>query len=448
MVSKGQKKKYKKINLFFLMVMCMCIFCSCSQNRHADNQADVNQTDTRVDTGFVLTGPDSYDSADTAIISKIDKNDNTITFLNLDINRKYTLEYDGTTHFYDKCGSVLSLSQIDVGEIVDVTFLKSKKHLTTLSLSANAWTNKEVNKYSIDTIKDEVIIGADVYKLSENTLYFSDGRAIDEMDLNSADTLTFKGIDTQILSISVEKGHGYLRLKNDASFIDGWIEIGQSIIQPITEDMLLTVPEGSYQVNISKNGSGGVKSVVINRNQETTLDIGDLKIAETQYGNVLFSVTPDDANVYVDGSKVDISAPVNLSYGIHQLIVKAEGYQSITKYLNVGQESAGIDIELDLNETDDDDEDSTVSGNDSAVNSGSDALTDYYKVYIDAPKDVEVYVDGNYVGISPCSFKKVEGSHNITLRKSGYETRSYTIQVENDNKDFSFSFADLISLDE
>ena len=47
------------------------------------------------------------------------------------------------------------------------------------------------------------------------------------------------------------------------------------------------------------------------------------------------------------------------------------------------------------------------------------------------------------VGIAPCSFRKVEGTHTIILRKAGHETRSYTIQVDNEEKDISFSFADL-----
>jgi len=67
-------------------------------------------------------------------------------------------------------------------------------------------------------------------------------------------------------------------------------------------------------------------------------------------------------------------------------------------------------------------------------------------VHIDAPENVEVYLDGNYVGISPCSFKKTSGSHVITLRKSGYETRSYTVQVDEEEKDVSYSFVDLTQL--
>ena len=82
----------------------------------------------------------------------------------------------------------------------------------------------------------------------------------------------------------------------------------------------------------------------------------------------------------------------------------------------------------------------TASGSTSAT---ADTTTTYNRVHIDAPENVEEDLDGNYVGISPCSFKKTSGSHVITLRKSGYETRSYTVQVDDEQKDVSYSFVDL-----
>lgn len=397
----------------------------------------------RVDTGFVVTGPESYDSMDTPVIVDLDKDKNTITFLNLDIGRRYTLEYDGTTKLYDKYGEGISLEQLKKGDIVDVAFLKSKKHLTSLQLSPQAWSYDNVERYEINSVRDEVTIGEDVFKLSDNTLYLSEDRTIEKMELNAMDVLTFQGMDSTILSISVEKGHGYLRLVNDENFVGGWIEIGQSRIQRITDDMLLTVPEGSYPVNISHNGGGGTKSVVINRNQETTLDIGDLVVAEPKQGMVLFSLNPSDAALYIDGSEVDPSKPITLEYGIHQIIAKADGYKSLTQYIRVGQESAGLDVVLDAVDSDSEESGSGSSGSESTTDA-SEATTNYYKVYVDAPEGAEVYLDGNYVGISPCSFRKVSGSHVITLRKAGYETRSYTVQVDDEEKDTSYSFANLI----
>jgi len=433
-------RKQKKLNytalVFIGTLMTIVSLTSCSTQVKSNQES----SQERIDTGFVVAEPDSYDSADTAVLVEKNIDDKTVTFLNLELGRRYTLSFDGTTGLYDKYKESISLEQIKKGDIVDITFLKNKKHLTTMQLSPQAWRYDNVERYEVNTVRREVSIGSEIYKLTDNTQYLSGGRSIEFMDLNAADILSFQGIGNNILSVNVEKGHGYLRLVNDENFVGGWIEIGQLQIQRITEDMLLTVAEGSYQVNISHNGGGGTKNVVINRNEETTLDIGDLEVAEVKTGMVLFSLNPSSAELYIDGTKTDASVPVTLEYGIHQLIARATGYKSITQYIRVGQESAGIDIVLDAVNEDDEEESSSTT-----TSSEADTATNYYKVYVDAPEEVEVYLDGNYVGISPCSFRKSAGSHVITLRKTGYETRSYTVQVDEENKDITYSFVDLLS---
>ena len=444
--------RYRK-KITCILLMTVLSISGCGQASTEGNVQDTVTLQTteesdRVDTGFVVTNPDSYDSADTAILVDINSVDNTVTLLNLDLGKQYTLSVDGTTRYADKYGKAISLEQLGEGDIVDVTFLKTKKHLTTMQLSRSAWQYDDIERYELNTVRREVTIGEEVFKLSRDTRYFSQGHSIEEMDLNPSDILTFHGIDTTVLSVTVEKGHGYLRLVNDENFIGGWLEIGQEQIVRITEDMLVTVPEGSYQVDISYNGGGGTKSVVINRNEETTLDIGDLEVAEAQYGMVLFSMNPSGAELYIDGSQADPSQPITLEYGIHQIIAKADGYKSLTQYLRVAQESAGVDVELDKADSDSDSDESTgssASTSSTATSATSDTTTTYYRVHIDAPENVEVYLDGNYVGISPCSFKKTSGSHVITLRKSGYETRSYTVQVDEEKKDVSYSFVDLVT---
>ena len=441
----------KKITCILLMTVLSISGCGQASTAGTEQNTVTLQTteeSDRVDTGFAVTNPDSYDSADTAVLVDINSVDNTVTLLNLDLGKQYTLSVDGTTRYTDKYGKAISLEQLGEGDIVDVTFLKTKKHLTTMQLSRSAWQYDDVERYELNTVRREVTIGEEVFKLSRDTRYFSQGHSIEEMDLNPSDILTFHGIDTTVLSVTVEKGHGYLRLVNDENFIGGWLEIGQEQIVRITEDMLVTVPEGSYQVDISYNGGGGTKSVVINRNEETTLDIGDLEVAEAQYGMVLFSMNPSGAELYIDGSQADPSQPITLEYGIHQIIAKADGYKSLTQYLRVAQESAGVDVELDKADSDSDSDESTgssASTSSTATSATSDTTTTYYRVHIDAPEKVEVYLDGNYVGISPCSFKKTSGSHVITLRKSGYETRSYTVQVDEEKKDVSYSFVDLVT---
>lgn len=424
---------------FMCLLLAMLVYVLAACGPLSDGQASNVPVQNEADIGYKAPGPDSYDSVDTAVLVDKDTNDGTVTLLNLNRGREYTLSYDGTTKFSDKYGESISLKQLTVGDIVDVTFLKDNKHLTSMMLSPQAWQNEGVARYELNHVRGEVTIGENNFKLTDNTRYLSDGQAIEAMDINASDVLSFQGIDNQVLSVSVDKGHGYLRLVNDENFVGGWIEIGQSIIQRITEDMLLVLPEGSYQVNISHRGGGGVREVIINRGEETSLDIGDMEVPEAQTGIVLFSLSPSDAILYIDGAETDASGPVTLEYGIHQLIVKAEGYKSVTQYIRVGQASAGVNVVLE----------SATSGQDEEEEEEdvTDVSSTYYKVHIDSPEDAEVYVNGNYIGMVPCSFRKSAGAHVVTLRREGYKTRSYTIQVDSEEKDISFSFAELVKTD-
>ena len=183
--------------------------------------------------------------------------------------------------------------------------------------------------------------------------------------------------------------------------------------------------------------------MTIHRDEEVTVDIGDFEIKEVKYGKVIFTTNPTDASLYIDGKLTDTALPISLEYGIHQLIAVASGYDTLTKYIKVGQESAAVSITLEKESSgEDEDEKEEEEEEEDTID-----ISSYYKVYIDTPEGVEVYLDGNYIGISPVSFAKKPGTHTITLRKNGYVTRSYTIEIDKAEKDVTYSFADLLETD-
>lgn len=395
-------------------------------------------TDESYDSGFVIAKPGSYDSADTAVIRKLDLESGSITFMNIETGRDYTLIYDGTTVITDKYGGALAMTQMKSGDIVDVTFLKAKKKLAQMNLSAKAWIFENVEKYDFDTINRSAAIGGSVYSLRNDVVVTSEGKEAQFEDIVKGDIVTISGVGNTVYSVLVEQGHGYLRLSDDEYLKDGWIEVGQSVICQIAEDMLLAVPEGTYDVHLTAAGIDETKKVTIYRNQEVTLDVSDVKAQAPKTGKIIFAVTPSEATVYIDGSEADITGPVELEYGVHQMIAKADGYETVTQYIKVGQELASISVTLEEGEAEETDDSSSVSSNE---------LTSSYRVYIDAPSDVEVYLDGIYVGMSPVNFKKEAGTHTITFRKTGYVTKSYTVQIDDEEKDVTYSFTDLVKED-
>ena len=422
----------KRIIVICFLILCFW-FAGCGNNQSEETVKELN-------TGFIPAKAGMYDSADTAMIKQINNQEKKITFYNFVREKNYTLTFDGTAKLYDKYGSSISMEQVNEGDIVEITFLKEKKTLASLQKSDECFVLEDVSNFSINEKTKEMTIGSATYQYKDDLFIYSDGKQVEVMDINAVDCLRVQGIDHTVHSIYIDKGHGYLRLKNDEYFWGGWIEVGQSIIRPIEEDMLLIVPEGKYDVLLSTNGISSTKKVTIKRDKETELDIGDLKKEELKkYGNLIFVVSPDTASIYIDGEEVDISGPVEVEYGVHQMMAKAEEYQTITQYIKVGQENATIQVTMEK------DNGESVSSNTTTTTSETEAAsTSSGKVTIAAPVGTEVYVDGSYVGVAPVSFKKTMGVHVITLRQDGYETRSYTINITDLTTDESMSFSALV----
>ena len=450
-----------------LALMAVVLTGCTSEASNIGRAKDKNGSEDVVDTGFTLSTVGSFDSADTAVVLSTDLNNKAVSFINMNTGKSYTLYYDGTTYVKDKHDGPMTISQIKAGDVVDVTFLKGKKKLASIKRSPEAWVYDDLYNYDLTGENRTAMIGSQKYSLPDSAVVLSEGRRVEAGEVVSQDVVTISGINHKIYSVNVERGHGYLRLKNEQPLLGGWIEVGNSVIRQITEDMLLTVPEGTYQVVLSNNNVGCVKEITVERGKEVVLDVGDLEVAEDAVGKILFTVEPEGAKVSVDGKPVDITKAVELKYGIHQIQAEANGYDTLTKHIQVGSEYATISFKLE--ESRKNDGENSVSGNstttdripwqdtmdtakkpDSVSGNNSSSVSDNAlgsannnKVYIDSPKDVEVYLDGNYIGLSPVRFTKTVGRHEITLKKTGYKTKTYTIYLENTKKDETYSFSAL-----
>lgn len=432
-------KKYRM--LLFLGALLLLMGCS-------GTEETVLQTeDSELAEAYEL---EKADSLDYAAIVKIDEKNQAITYKNVASGRNYTLSYNGATSMKNRFDEEIVVGQLREGDMVQVTFLKNKKLARKVLLDKTCNIMEEIDDFSINRAASTMMIAGQQYELSKSLAVLSEKEEVGLMDINDADMLRAHVVDHTVHSLVIDKGHGYIRLVNDEYFIGGFIEVGQDIIKPVTEGMLLAVPEGTYKVLITNKGYGGEKEVTVERNKETQIDVGDLKGEIVKMGKILFLITPDDAKLSVDGKEVDYSKPVELEYGIHQIVLKADGYATLTKYIKVGQELANIEITMEAGESTSSSEEEGASegqntGNSSvSSNSPVSPSLSKYSVYIDAPKGAELYLDGSYVGVVPASFTKESGNHTITLRKDGYQTRSYSIQIDDEEKDVTYSFSDLI----
>ena len=465
------KTEKKRIAKAFPLILCMGLtLWGCG------TAAQKPQPEQTAETGFVPALAGNYDSIDTALVVRKDVQGNTITFLNTELGKKYTLNFDGATSYADKYSQPISLAQVDTGSMVDVTFMHGRKRLNTLKLSSEAFVYDNIKGFSADG--RNISLGGELYNLSKDLVVLTDTGEGELMDINGMDRLRVTGIDHTVYGIVVEEGHGYLRLVNSDHFNGGWVQIGDNLVSQIQPDMLIAIPEGSYPITVSHKGSSGTENVTVKEGQEISLDVSKW-VSEPEYGSIIFTVIPEDAKVYIDGEKTDTSDKVRLSYGIHQMVAAADGYTTVSRYIKVGSELANLNIILEKDPNASASENKTAAeptatptpapteapqGNtveliDVAATptptptpippqDASSAVTvGQYRVYIDAPTDVEVYKDGIYLGISPISFVREPGNYVITLRRSGYHTRSYTINVGAEESDLNYSFSELDPID-
>ncbi|MCR5269094.1 MAG: PEGA domain-containing protein [Lachnospiraceae bacterium] len=421
---------------------------------------------------------DDLQTADTVVLLSKNLTDKTLQVRHIGTLEDYELAFDGTVPFLNKYGTTMTPSELTNGEILDVVYSKRNSKVISVKVSAKTWTMTNMTDYEIDANRKMMTIMGEAYQFGSDLMTYSDDEPVRLMDITNIDTLTIKGYNRKVCSVMVEKGHGYLRIQNDAYFIGGWIEVGQKIIRPITEEMLLPVPEGRYKVKVTNRGYAGEENVVIERDKETILDLSKIEVEEVAIGHVQFDLSPEYAQLYVDDEITDYDERVPLEYGTHKIRVEAAGFETVETNIKIGNDYANVEIALDPlpedeesteetkkapvipstelnNNTEESSENTentpntvpeqTTANTENTTTADTNSITGAKKIYVQQPVDAEVYLDGNYIGVAPISTNKVTGSHTITLSRSGYYTKSYTIYVENDNNDVNLSFSDLIA---
>ena len=296
-------------------------------------------------------------SSDILIVSDINSANETIRVYNYSTGVQYQYYYGLTTGFFDKYGNHMSVSDIHQGDVVDISGADSDGKAKRIQKSDKVWTNDAVTNFSVDKDKSVLEIGNSSYRLGERTMIFSGSDVVDTDSLTAQDKLAVVGIDKDIVSISVTTGHGTLQLSNTSLFEGSFLQLGDRIFAEITKDMSLDVPEGSYTLAVANNGWGGSTDIEIKRGETTKVNLNDLKGEGPKKSSILFEVDVQEAKIYVDGSEIDYTSPVEITYGKHTLKVTADGYDTWTRTLYVNSKEATIQITI----------------NDNADSTGSDA---------------------------------------------------------------------------
>ncbi|MCR5627535.1 MAG: PEGA domain-containing protein [Lachnospiraceae bacterium] len=414
-----------------------------------------------------------------AVIVNIDLKNNSLAFSHLDTGKQYELKIDNSTLIHSRYGDIMVPEQLNPGDIADITASLHSGLIKTID-EVNGFEYSGITDYDYNVNKG-VFTADDVnYRITDSTIIVEDGHIVDFDDIVTGDSLKIAGISHDLYSITIEKGIGHVRLTGGEFYEGGVVEIGNTVAN-LEENLLLDVPEGQYNLKVYYKGNTAGRALKVLRGQETKVDLTVFKGDLIKYGRVTFTFDPPTApvKVRIDGKQVEFMRPVKLEYGVHNLLITAEGFRTIKSKIRVASEMANIDLVLEeavsenktpvtppsTNNTLPPDtfknSSTSTSSTSTSSSSSSSAVTGATEdssaietgsttnqLYIDSPEGAEVYFDGAYKGMAPIHFTKTSGTHVVVLRKDGYRTKTYTLNLAATTENETYSFSDLEKLED
>ena len=408
-----------------------------------------------------------------AVVKEIDKNTETITLYDIDSGVEKTVRYNGATEVYSRNKVALLMSQLSYGEIVEAYFEGNDQILAKVQVSDQAWEYKKIKAIDLNRTEGIVNLTGRKYKYQKNVAVFYGTEQQMLIDLNERDEITVKGIGDQAYSFIVTKGHGYIRLGGHEDFLGGSITIDKNIFLKVEQNMLIAVGEGEHTIVVENKDMQVVENVHVARNQEYFFDMSTYEPEEKEIGKVKFIISPSNAILYINGKVRNYSGLISLPYGNYTVTVRAEGYQDYTGILHVEEsekeyETIYVDLVGDGSVTATPKVSTTPKASTTPAptlppgtkrtarptvtkapttktpTATETPIDNDHKIYISEPKGASVYVDGVYKGVAPVSFPKVLGDITVTLSKTGCQTKSYSVTIDDDGDDVEYNFAELI----
>ena len=356
---------------FFSLIFTTTMLSASSQiNKRKAKKADSSQTERHI-----FQGEDSKSSL-IGVFKKLDENSKQVTVFDISGHRELVVTYSGASNITDEYGQIITISQIEPGDIVELAYQSGSGKLTDMSISPNAWKYVGVSNFTLDTDSGIMKIAKKRYKLPEGITVLDGNDFVSIYDIALQDVLTIWGYDDTIWSVIVTKGHGYVKLQDYEDFLGDYITIGYESMQQITEDMMITVREGEYNLTVENGDYSATMRVTVNRNEITYASLKELGPKASKYGKLLFDISPFGAELYIKGELISYSDGIELPYGTYPIKVSMGGYVSYEGTLNVDSPAKTIKIilpEVSGNQTVEVSEIDSRNNQDGSINSSDNA---------------------------------------------------------------------------
>ena len=462
----------KRVSFLYILLVIMCLVPGCGEASGGGNVKVYSDTEeaTLPHEEKLLTG----------VLSFKDDTGSTMGFIDTLTGETYILGYNGGVALKDKYGKDLTRANLSCGTVCDVTYYPDTKKMVSVQINGNTTVITGTKKFSVNPENKTAMYKGTTVALWESATVYEGEKTLQIDEISTEDEVTLNILKGKLVSVILTKGHGYVRLLNQDTYVGGLVEIGYDVIVPVTTDMLVAVGEGDYTLRINKDGFSDSKKVHVKRDTENVVDLVDIAIPD---GTISFRVEPSDAeNVKITVGDRELTAGTFTGvFGTYTYQVEAKGYQTVKGRFRLEKPSSQKTVKLTKIEEEETTAETTTeekkaTGSDASSTSATATTTGAQtteggtnadnktttgdstesvenagkvtenKMTIQTPAGVGVYIDGEYAGDTPVTVTKVVGVHTITLYKSGYFIKTYTITALDNGEDIKLDYPELIKV--
>ena len=413
-------RNFFKAVLFAGLIVFVCIFVAAMvyMNRSIDSSAQPSSSSS----GNTPTLSEALEETTEglAIVLPVQA-DKSLSLYDIAKGEPIQLDVDLETKFLDETGHALSFSDFQAGDVVVYTLKGESQVLSSLALSAQVWKKENVVGATVDFNNKTLTLDGTTYQYEEDTYFLYQGKTVSPGDISATDTLTIFGQNNSILSLRVEQSHGYVYFKNRKMVENLQVLVDEEEAQLDLETGLMELGCGRHLLNISgDNIEEYMVYVNVDDKDRTTIDLAEAT-SKVEKGIVRLTIEPAGALVYVDGVEQPAGeTELEVAAGSHKVEVFMEGYERWSKTVTVGKDPVELQVTM-----------KKIAQEVPYVPKNApkqEPTTGNCTVYTD-PGWAKVYINGEYVGVSPVMTRLPYGSYEITAEMDG-ESNTEAVEVK------------------
>ncbi|MCL2578193.1 MAG: PEGA domain-containing protein [Defluviitaleaceae bacterium] len=347
----------------------------------------------------------------TALVTRIDISENVDTLELLDINERRSQEYTvpDDAIITGRNNRVMIFDELRVGDIIDIRYNSQNFEIRAITENSRRW--ERVNRQNAHINMDErtVLLNNEVWQFNSQTLVLHNGEDFSIGQIRPYDSVTLAGFGDTVWLVRVETAHGFLQFHNIDRIDNGFVMIGSDQyinFETLEEAEDITLPEGMHHIMVDgDNIEPFIQNIRISQGQTTRINLMDAELLTSQ---LFFVVTPESAQIFINGEEHINTEPASAEFGEVLIRVELEGYHPQEQEFEINAEM--MTFVFDLEEI--------------VIEEPGGTL-----VISTFPPGAVIYINNEYAGVSPLTQTVPPGVYSVIARSPGHESAAHSISV-------------------